>query len=288
MSATPPTPRTEAGAGPNAVEARPGAAPAAAARHHGARARVGELYYGWSPRAVCFRYGLLAFDLVTIGFVVVSSFFHGDPVIESLDVVFGLLILVDFCARLSVSRAPFSELVHPLGIADVIVILSFLAPLAGENFAFLRVLRALRLLRSYQLVSRLRRDFPFFKRNEDAVLSVVNLLVFLLVMTAVVYETQVDRNPAISNYADALYFTVTTLTTTGFGDITLQGTTGRLLAVLIMIFGVSLFIRLAQTLFRPQKVSYECPECGLSRHDPDAVHCKHCGAVINIPTEGAT
>jgi voltage-gated potassium channel len=58
--------------------------------------------------------------------------------------------------------------------------------------------------------------------------------------------------------------------------------------VLIMIFGVSLFIRLAQTLFRPQKVHYECPKCGLSRHDPDAVHCKHCGAVVNIPTEGAT
>jgi voltage-gated potassium channel len=277
MSASPPTPRTGA---------RPGV-PAAAA-HRRARARLRELYYGWSPRAVRFRYGLLAFDLVTIGFVVVSSFFHGEPVIESLDAVFGLLILADFCARLSASRAPFSELVHPLGIADVIVILSFLAPLAGENFAFLRILRALRLLRSYELVSRLRRDFPFFQRNEDAVLSVVNLLVFLLVMTALVYETQVDRNPAISNYADALYFTVTTLTTTGFGDITLEGTSGRLLAVLIMIFGVSLFIRLAQTLFRPQKVSYACPECGLSRHDPDAVHCKHCGAVINIPTEGAT
>jgi voltage-gated potassium channel len=168
------------------------------------------------------------------------------------------------------------------------VIVSFLAPLAGENFAFLRIVRSLRLFRSYQLVTRLRQDFPFFKRNEDAVFSIVNLVVFILVMTALVFETQIDRNPAISNYADALYFTVTTLTTTGFGDITLQGTTGRLLAVLIMIFGVSLFIRLAQTLFRPQKVSYECPECGLSRHDPDAVHCKHCGAVVNIPTEGAT
>jgi voltage-gated potassium channel len=26
--------------------------------------------------------------------------------------------------------------------------------------------------------------------------------------------------------------------------------------------------------------------CGLSRHDPDAVHCKHCGAYVCIPTEG--
>jgi Ion channel len=85
---------------------------------------------------------------------------------------------------------------------------------------------------------------------------------------------------------DALYFTVTTLTTTGFGDITMEDPAGRLLAVLIMIFGVSLFIRLAQTLFRPTKVHFECPDCGLTRHDADAVHCKHCGKVIHIETEG--
>ena len=60
-------------------------------------------------------------------------------------------------------------------------------------------------------------------------------------MTGVVYETQHWRNPEIANYVDALYFTVSTLTTTGFGDITLEGSLGRLIAVLIMIFGVTLF-----------------------------------------------
>jgi voltage-gated potassium channel len=264
-----------------------GERPGGATRHrHGLRLHLRELYHGWSPRAVRFRYGLLVFDLVTIGFVVASSFFFGHPVVEALDLVFGLLILADFVARLMATRAPLNELFHPLGIADLIVIFSFLAPLAGENFAFLRVVRALRLFRSYQLVSRLRRDFPFFRRNEDAVFSVINLIVFLLIMTALVHATQMSRNPEIRNYADALYYTVTTLTTTGFGDITLEGTSGRLLAVLIMIFGVSLFLRLVQTLFRPQKVHYECPECGLTRHDPDAVHCKHCGATIHIRTEG--
>ena len=287
MSASRESPTTEPGAAERARE-RPGAPQRAAPRPHGVRVRLRELYYGWSPAAVRFRYGLLIFDLVTITFVVVSSFFYGAPAIEALDVVFGILILVDFGARLLASRSPLGELVHPLGIADIIVIVSFLAPVTGENLAFLRIVRALRLFRSYQLVSRLRQDFPFFKRNEDAVFSVVNLVVFILIMTALVHATQVERNPSITNYADALYFTVTTLTTTGFGDITLEGTSGRLLAVLIMIFGVSLFIRLAQTLFRPQKVPYECPDCGLTRHDPDAVHCKHCGATIHIETEGAT
>jgi voltage-gated potassium channel len=265
---------------------RPPPAGAAVAGAPRLQASLRELYFGRTARAVRFRYALLAFDLVTIAFVIASSFFHGHSATEALDLVFGALILVEFCARLWISRSPLNELTHPLGIADIIVILSFLAPLAGENFAFLRVMRALRLFRSYQMVTRLRRDFDFFRRNEDAVLSLVNLLVFVLVVTALVYETQVGRNPYITDYVDALYFTVSTLTTTGFGDITLKGTSGRLLSVLIMIFGVSLFLRLAQTLFRPQKVHYECTQCGLSRHDPDAVHCKHCGATINIPTEG--
>ncbi len=107
-------------------------------------------------------------------------------------------------------------------------------------------------------------------------------------MTAVVYETQKFRNPQIGNYADALYFTVTALTTTGFGDITLPGTTGRLITVVIMIFGVTLFFNLAKALIAPHKVRFPCPTCGLQRHDIDAVHCKACGTVLNIPDEGIT
>jgi voltage-gated potassium channel len=105
-------------------------------------------------------------------------------------------------------------------------------------------------------------------------------------MTSVIYETQHWRNPEIANYVDALYFTVTALTTTGFGDITLEGSLGRLLAVITMICGVTLFLRLLQTLLRPHKVRHPCPACGLQRHDIDAVHCKACGQLLNIPDEG--
>ncbi len=133
---------------------------------------------------------------------------------------------------------------------------------------------------------RLRRDFSWFRTREDVVLASINLIVFLFVMTGLIYAFQHDINPEIGNYADALYFTVTTLTTTGFGDITLNGTSGRMLAVAVMIFGVTLFLRLVQVLLRPSKVRFECPDCGLMLHDPDAVHCKHCGRVLHIRTEG--
>ena len=76
------------------------------------------------------------------------------------------------------------------------------------------------------------------------------------------------------------------VTTTGFGDITLTGSLGRMISVVVMICGVTLFLRLAQVLFRPVKVRETCRKCGLSLHDADAVHCKHCGATIHIETEG--
>jgi voltage-gated potassium channel len=245
------------------------------------------LYEGNSAEAHAFRYALLVFDVVTIAFLIVTSFFEHTLAIEVTDALIGLVILADLAARLWIAPRPWRELAHPYGIADLIVIFSFLAPIVGEGFAFLRVLRTLRLLRSYRLVARLKRDFPFFRQHEAVVLAIIHLIVFLFVMTALVYETQHRTNPQIANYADALYFTVTALTTTGFGDITLPGTSGRLLSVLIMIFGVSLFVRLIQVLFRPAKVEFECPSCGLMRHDYDAVHCKACGVVLHIRDEGA-
>jgi voltage-gated potassium channel len=98
---------------------------------------------------------------------------------------------------------------------------------------------------------------------------------------------------------------LTSLTTTGYGDVLLKGMDGRLLSIAIMIIGISLFLRLVQTVFRPRgphlhlndgarrhrprqphgKVRFPCPRCGLQRHDLDAVHCKACGLLLAIPND---
>lgn len=250
------------------------------------RARLHHLYYGEAADACRFRYGVLAFDIATIAFVIGTSFLERSTLVGVLDVLIGLVLAGEFTARVASSRKPWREALRPVSLADIVAIASFLAPLAGEGFGFLRVLRTLRLMHSYRMLGMLRRDFAFFRRHEEAFLAALHLCVFIFVMTALVYETQHPHNPHIAHYADALYFTVTALTTTGFGDITLPGTTGRLISVVIMIAGVTLFLRLAQALFRPSKVRFTCPSCGLQRHDPDAIHCKACGEPLNIPDEG--
>jgi voltage-gated potassium channel len=252
---------------------------------HGAIDRLRGLYEGASPRAHTFRDVLFIFDITAILYVIVSSFLPANDVTEWVNRVFGVLVLADLMARIAISARPARELIRPLTIAEIVAAISFLWPVGGGTF--LRALRTLRLLRTYAFLQRLRGASSWFRRNEDAVVAGTNLFVFIFVMTGVVYDTQHWSNPHIANYADALYFTVTTLTTTGFGDITLPGTFGRMVSVFIMICGVTLFLRLAQVLFRPNRVRFECPSCGLIRHDHDAVHCKACGNLLHIPDEGA-
>lgn len=248
---------------------------------------INGLYTGSSQRATNFRYGLIAFDLATIGFFIVTAPDFPTPSILTVDFVIGLFILADFLARLWIAPDKVRMLRQVYTLADILVILTLLlAPFLAANLGFLRVLRALRLVHSYHVMRDLRRETALFRRNEDVIVACVNLAVFIFVTTALVFTLEHGRNPGITSYTDALYFTVATLTTTGFGDITMEDDAGRLLAVVIMVVGVALFLRLAQTVFRPQKIRYTCPDCGLTRHDADAVHCKHCGRTIKIKTEG--
>ncbi len=250
------------------------------------KSRIRTLYEGQTEAADRFRYGLLGFDVITITFLIASSFFSRGLHIVAIDIAIGVVIMLDVAARLWISPRPLRDLVHPYGLADCAVVLSLLAPVWGEGLAFLRVLRLFRVLHSAQTLRQLREDFPTFRRNENTLRAAANLCVFIFLMTALVYQTQVQINDKINNYVDALYFTVTTLSTTGFGDIILVGNSGKLLSVAIMIFGISLFLRLIQVMFRPAKVIQKCETCGLMRHDHDAVHCKACGQTMNIQDEG--
>lgn len=205
----------------------------------------------------------------------------------AVDMALGAVLLAEFIARHAIRDRPLYAATRPLELADLAAILTLLlSPLLQHALAFLRVLRALRLFHSARLAMSLRQDWTAFRRNEDALMAGAQLLVFVFIMTGVVFELRWLMGGGIANYGDALYFTVTALTTTGFGDITPKETAGRLLAVFIMLAGVTLFLRLASALFRPAKVQFPCPACGMQRHDSDAVHCKACGTLLNIPDEG--
>jgi voltage-gated potassium channel len=248
------------------------------------RARLRELYHGRSPRAVRFRLGVIGVDVLLIGFFIAAPFLRDYPVYLTVDLVVAFVLAADIVAR-GLADRDLPTFFRRFGVwVDLIVLVTLLLPLTLFNFAFLRVLRLWSLLHSELFWETVGRRFDD-TRVEETSKALATLVTFIFVATGFVYTSFARTHPGLQGYVDALYFTVTTLTTTGFGDITLPGTYGKLLTIVIMISGITLFVRFAQTLIRPYKVRYTCEVCGLLRHDPDAVHCKACGNLLNIPNE---
>lgn len=248
------------------------------------RALLRALYHGDSPTAVRFRTAWITIDLVIIGFFMAAPLIRETPFFLAVDYTIAAVLALDLTARALAADNIRSFLKRPIVWVDILVLLTLLFPNALSNLGFLRMLRLWTLVNSevfWETVGRRYDD----TRVEEVTRAIAALITFVFIVTGFVYSGFVGTEGGPQSYIDALYFTITSLTTTGYGDITLPGRSGKLLSILIMIVGVTLFLRLAQAVFRPHKVTYPCPTCGLSRHDPDAVHCKACGEGLCIPNE---
>ena len=256
---------------------RPGRPPVAAARS----------LFRQRPPGHAIPAGLLAFDLVTVTFFLVTTFMPVSGWILVADLVIAVGLSLEFAARLYISPRPLQYLVQPWTLVDLVVLASLLLPslrpqprlpahpAGGAAGALL------------QRAARARdRRCPTSAATIEVIRAALNLGVFVFIVSASSSSSSATINPEINDYVDALYFTIATLTTTGFGDITLEGKYGRVLATLVMIFGISLFLNLVGAAFRPKKVEHTCPRCALLEHDVDAVYCKACGQILQIPNPG--
>jgi voltage-gated potassium channel len=105
----------------------------------------------------------------------------------------------------------------------------------------LPMLRPLRLLRLVTLLTVLNRRAGASLRGRVAAYVVGSTaLVVVLAALGVLDAEQEDPRSSIGSFGDALWWSVTTLTTVGYGDRTPVTTGGRLVAVGLMVAGIAL------------------------------------------------
>lgn len=248
------------------------------------RDRLRRLYHGHTKTAIRFQISVILIDFVLIAFFIATPVMQEWSTFLWIDYTVAAILAADITARILASTDIPRWLRQPTVWVDIFILLTLLMPATLSNFGFLRILRLWSLSRSGFLWRPLeRRGYGDWREPTHAV---VNLLTFLFVVTGFVYTFFFRTGAGVAGYIDALYFTVATVTTTGFGDIVLPGIAGKLTSIIAMIVGLSLFVRLAQSIFRPSKVYFPCPQCALQRHDVDAVHCKACGYLLKIPDDG--
>ena len=249
--------------------------------------------------------------------------------VEQAEYAASLFLCLEFGARWLGAGLRPEYLLTPLMLFDMINVLAVLPlllpnslPADLEILGVLRLLRAARILRFSRLLSR-ERFAPIARllgaseseAAEEAARAVARVgfsaVSIVCIAAGLTWQAERATNPHLATYADALYFSVTTLSTVGFGDITPVTQLGRSAVVLQMVAAVTIIpfeiTKLVQASSvaapppsataagedEPQVVQGDatgrdgvaevaCGACGLSGHAPDAVFCRRCGTRLAI------
>lgn len=105
----------------------------------------------------------------------------------------------------------------------------------------LPVLRPLRLVRLVILVSALQKAVGRAIRGKVVVYAATSAALLVYVASlAVLQAERTDPNASITSFGQAVWWAITTVTTVGYGDGYPVTTTGRIVAALLMLGGISL------------------------------------------------
>lgn len=216
------------------------------------------------------------------------------PWLRAAEWLFTLLFTVEYVLRLLCVGRPWRYAVSFFGIVDLLAILPTYISLVVAGSQSLLVIRAIRLLRVFRVFKLahfigeadvLRRAIRASRRKVIVFLGTV--LTLVLILGTLMYLIEGPAH-GYSSIPESVYWAIVTMTTVGYGDITPQTVTGKILASMVMIIGYAIIavptgivtVELGRA-YRREVSSNACPSCSLEGHDVDARFCKFCGSRLN-------
>ncbi len=161
-------------------------------------------------------------------------------------------------------------------LIDLLAIIPFYLPISTiYDFRFIRVFRLIRFLRVFKLGRYLNAtkiiSNVFKSKKEELVLCLLITLTLIIVASSLMYFVEHDAQPdKFSSIPETMWWSVTTLTTVGYGDVFPITGLGRTLTACISILGIGMFALPAGILAsgfsaefqRLKKEKKTCPHCG--------------------------
>ena len=246
-----------------------------------------------------------AFDLLVMWLILLSTFavimesvasFRSSHAVllQNLEWVVTILFTAEYLARIICAREPLRYIFSYYGIIDVLSIIpSYFSFMFGEMPSFL-VIRCLRLMRVFRVLKLGNFVGEADILKEALLASRRKIIVFIYaVLTAVVligatmYFLEGDQE-GFASIPSAIYWTIVTLTTVGYGDITPATVLGKSIASVVMILGYGVIAvptgivtaELSQAGRPPPTNTIICHHCSLEGHSSDANYCRQCGKAI--------
>ena len=266
------------------------------------RQRIHNIIYGTDTVA-----GRL-FDLILLGLILLSVFLFMLETVKGFDakyhdqliifewIITGLFTL-EYLLRIVTTDKPRKYIFSFFGIIDLLAILPMYLSFFFVGSRIFSIIRALRLLRLFKILNHPKftgQSVHLLKALQASRGKITVFLYFVLISTIIIgsimYVVEGEEN-GFTSIPISIYWTIVTLTTVGYGDISPGTPLGQFIASLVMILGYGIiavptgivtaeFTRTNANTTEPEKNS--CENCGVANHNPSAKFCYHCGHPLTI------
>ncbi len=240
-----------------------------------------------TPAGKIINLAIAGLVLISSGIFVAQTYTLRADFNEYLNIVDKIILVIfvfEYSLRLWSNKFNIRDLLSFYSIIDLLAILPFF--LGATDISYIRLLRWFRILRLIRFVDS---KYMFGISNEDGAIFariLFTLFAIIFVFSGLIYQVEHPVNPtSFRTFLDAFYFSVVTMTTVGFGDVTPISQPGRLLTVFMILTGIALvpwqigdlIKRLVKSTTQIETI---CTGCGLAFHDADAQFCKRCGTKL--------
>ncbi len=212
--------------------------------------------------------------------------------------VFTILFTIEYILRLLCIERPARYARSFFGVVDLLAILPTYLSLFVEGSHYLLVIRLLRVLRVFRVLKIVQYvgeadQLLMAIRESRRKITIFLFAVFTLATIAgsMMYMIEGEAS-GFTSIPKSVYWSVVTLTTVGYGDISPQTPFGQAVATLIMLMGYGIIavptgivtVELARVSEKASTSVRACHSCGGEFHARDAKYCKHCGE--KLQTDG--
>lgn len=249
------------------------------------------------------------FDLVLLGLILLSVLLVMMETVQGVNQKYHSELLIcewvitafftlEYILRIISIQKPVKYIFSFYGIIDLLAVLPMYLSLFFPGASILSVIRALRFFRLFKILHIPQISHQSIQLREAIEASKEKILVFIyfvLIATVIIGSLMYvieGKETGFTSIPASIYWTIVTLTTVGYGDISPGTPLGQFVASLVMILGYGIIAvptgivtaEFAKKNLQNNTVSTKktCQVCGSQLHFDNAKYCHECGTELHI------
>ena len=247
------------------------------------------------------------FDLVLLGLILLSVLLIMMETVQGINQKYHSQLIIcewvitgfftiEYILRIISIQKPVKYVFSFYGIIDLLAVLPMYLSIFFPGASILSIVRALRFFRLFKILHIPQISHQSYQLREAIEASKEKILVFIyfvlistILIGSIMYLVE-GKQSGFTSIPMSIYWTIVTLTTVGYGDISPQSPLGQFIASLVMILGYGIIAvptgivtaEFAKSSLKNTAVGTRktCKNCNSQVHFDNAKYCYECGTEL--------